>query len=450
MHHVEDLYLCEYCFAKLSGGEDVCPVCGFQKDTYEPEAGVLPAGEILAGKYLIGKMLGRGGFGVTYLGFDIPGKKKVAIKEYLPDGLAARQPGQTMISVYTGEKENLFKKGAERFFEEAKMVSRFNGNPNIVSVYEFFYENQTAYFVMEYLDGMDLKKYTAKNGGKLEVDEAVRIIEPIMDALTVVHSAGVLHRDISPDNIFLTNDNEVKLIDFGAARQVIGEQSKSLSIVLKQGFAPIEQYQTHGHFGPWSDIYALCAAFYFMITGKVPEAAMDRMELDQLMPPSAMGIEIPISLEQILMRGLSYKAADRPQSVIELKAGFMEALPKQEEEPGETPVYINPYSVQESSKEEPFTEEKTQESKGFLFDKNEDYYQREFSKIREGKRAGFHVPAFFLTFFWMFYRKMFLGGGIVLGFLIVFQVIAAGAAGTFAGSDASMIFMVLCLSLIHI
>ena len=157
MHHVEDLYLCEYCFAKLSGGEDVCPVCGFQKDTYEPEAGVLPAGEILAGKYLIGKMLGRGGFGVTYLGFDIPGKKKVAIKEYLPDGLAARQPGQTMISVYTGEKENLFKKGAERFFEEAKMVSRFNGNPNIVSVYEFFYENQTAYFVMEYLDGMDLK-----------------------------------------------------------------------------------------------------------------------------------------------------------------------------------------------------------------------------------------------------------------------------------------------------
>lgn len=444
MHHVEDLYLCEYCFAELNREKDICPVCGFQKDTYEPEAGVLPAGEILAGKYLIGKMLGRGGFGITYLGFDIPGKKKVAIKEYLPDGLAARQPGQTMISVYTGEKENLFKKGADRFFEEAKMVSRFNGNPNIVSVYEFFYENQTAYFVMEYLDGMDLKKYTAKNGGKLPVDEAVKIIIPIMDALTIVHSAGVLHRDISPDNIFLTNDNEVKLIDFGAARQVIGEQSKSLSIVLKQGFAPIEQYQTHGHFGPWSDIYALCATFYFMITGKVPEAAMDRMELDQLMPPSAMGIEIPVSLERILMRGLSYKAADRPQSVIELKAGFMEALPKQEEETGETPVYVNPYSVQDSSKEEPFTEEQKQENKGFLFDKNEDYYQREFSKIREGKRAGFHIPAFFLTFFWMFYRKMFLGGGILLGSLIVFQIIAAGAAGTFAGSDASLIFTVLC------
>lgn len=453
MHRMEDSYLCESCFAEMEENESVCPVCGFQKETYEQEAGVLPVGEILAGKYLIGKMLGRGGFGITYLGYDIPGKRKVAIKEYLPDGLASRQPGQTMLSVYTGERENLFQKGAKQFFEEAKMVSRFNGNPNIVSVYEFFYENNTAYFSMEYLDGMDLKQYTVRHGGKLSVKEAGDIILSVMNALIIVHSAGVLHRDISPDNIFLTGDGEVKLIDFGAARQVIGEQSKSLSIVLKQGFAPIEQYQTHGHFGPWSDIYALCAAFYFIITGKVPEAAMDRMDLDQLRPPSEMGVEIPPKLERLLMKGLSYKAADRPQSVIELKAEFLEAMPpEQQEVKKEEPVYVNPYSVQkqeeikEPEEEVNIIQKKTGDTGSFNFEKNTDYYEMEFAKIEEGKRARFHIPAFFFTSFWMFYRKMFTEGAVLLGGMIVVQMILAGLISSFATSNAQFLFTGIYLS----
>lgn len=462
MHQLEDMYLCENCFANLNASDTVCPVCGFQKENYTPEAGVLPVGEILAGKYLIGRMLGRGGFGITYLGYDIPSKRKIAIKEYLPDGLAARQPGQTTLTVYTGEKEDLFKKGADRFFEEAKMVSRFNGNPNIVSVYEFFYENNTAYFVMEYLDGVDMKKYVAQKGGRLELNEALRLILPVMDALTIVHSAGVLHRDISPDNIFVTRDGGVKLLDFGAARQVIGEQSKSLSVVLKQGFAPIEQYQTHGHFGPWSDIYALCATFYYMITGKVPEAAMDRMDLDQLMPPSAMGIALPLSLEQILMRGLSYRPADRPQSVIELKAEFQRAVPPSQADDHETPVYINPYSQQSQGNispsqmggQKPYPASAVSGgSTGYhtgggqsytpqqpyaqapaagispdlaaFVNTHADYYSREFEKLDNGQRAGFHIPAFFLTFYWMFYRKMYMEAGILFGAQMIIQLILA-------------------------
>ncbi len=254
MQQVNGKNLCEYCFSDMQESDQFCSSCGLGKENYSADPGALAVGEILAGKYLIGKTLGRGGFGITYLGFDIPGNRKVAIKEYLPDGLAARQPGQNTLTVYSGEKENLFQKGAEKFFEEAKTVSRFNGNPNIVSVYEFFYENHTAYFVMEYLEGMDLKKYVASHGGRISQEEMVSLFLPIADALTVVHSAGILHRDISPDNIFVMKDQVTKLLDFGAARQVIGEQSKSLSVVLKQGFAPIEQYQTRGNFGPWSDI----------------------------------------------------------------------------------------------------------------------------------------------------------------------------------------------------
>ena len=269
MQQVNGKNICENCFADMKETDLFCSVCGFRMDQYTPSPGALAVGEILAGKYLVGKMLGRGGFGITYLGYDIQGDRKVAIKEYLPDGLAARQPGQNTLTVYTGEKQELFKKGAEKFFEEAKTVSRFNGNPNIVSVYEFFYENNTAYFVMEYLDGMDLKKYVVSRGGKISQEEMAEVIMPVIDALTVVHSAGILHRDISPDNIFVMQDHTTKLLDFGAARQVIGAESKSLSVVLKQGFAPIEQYQTRGNFGPWSDIYSLCASMYFALTGQV-------------------------------------------------------------------------------------------------------------------------------------------------------------------------------------
>ncbi len=450
MQEVDGRNLCEYCFAQIQNTDEVCPVCGFDPAGYTPEPGSIQIGEILAGRYLIGRMLGRGGFGITYLAYDVPQKRKVAVKEYLPEGLAVRNPGQNTLTVYTGEKEELFRKGSDKFFEEAKMVSRFNGNPNIVSVYEFFRDHNTAYFAMEYLDGMDLKKYVSAHGGRLSQEEAIEILLPVINALTVVHSTGVLHRDISPDNIFITSTGESKLLDFGAAKQVIGESGKSVSVVVKQGFAPVEQYQTRGKFGPWSDIYALCATMYYALTGKVPIPAMDRMEVDRLMPPSAMGIPIDPALERVLMKGLSYQPTARQQSMLEFKQKFTNALPEK------IPVftedeYVNPYSVR---LDEPgdFGSDSTYQSGGFAQEdghpahmterhtadgnaalpgveefagKNAPYYRTQFEKSRAGRQPGFHAPAFLIPVYWFLYRKMYIAGAAVYAFQMFSGLIAA-------------------------
>ena len=372
--------ICDSCFNELDDDGNTCSGCGFDKENYTQELGVLSIGDILMGRYSIGKILGRGGFGVTYLGYDLNSGKKVAIKEYLPDGLATRQTGQLGLTIYTGEKEKLFKNGAERFFEEAKTVARFNGNPNIVHVYEFFHENNTAYFAMEYIEGIDLKQYLIDHG-KVDVREAVKLLEPIIDALIIVHSIGVLHRDISPDNIYIANDDRVILLDFGAARQILGEESKSLSIVLKQGFAPIEQYQTRGNFGAWSDIYAFCATFYFAITGIVPVAAMDRMDEDMLLPPSQLGVDIPQGLESVIMKGLNFRATDRQQDMVSFKQEFTNVSQKLTDarevniEPEAAATFIetekeieeNVVSLTEEINNEPIIKQKGKKKKGLIF-----------------------------------------------------------------------------------
>ncbi|WMJ22753.1 protein kinase [Paludicola sp. MB14-C6] len=329
---INDRFFCDNCFNELSSELEQCSECKFIKEDYHPEIGILPIGEILLGRYVIGKKLGRGGFGVTYLGYDLKLDKKVAVKEYLPDGLATRYFNQTVLSIYTGEKTELFKRGAQSFLEEARIVSKFNGNPHIVSVYEFFYENETAYFVMEYLEGVDLKQHLTQSQSFFSEKEIIDIILPIMDALIIVHSLGVLHRDISPDNIFITKDNNAKLIDFGAARQVLGEQSKSLSIILKQGFAPIEQYQSKGKQGQWTDIYGLAATIYYCLTGKVPECALDRLEEDTLKMPSELGIAVSPTFEKILKKALSIRYTDRYQTMLEFKNDLLSLLPKAVEE----------------------------------------------------------------------------------------------------------------------
>ncbi len=274
-------YLCEKCFLPLTQQDEVCPHCkpGSNVELY---LSALPEKTILQGRYIVGKVLGKGGFGVTYLCYDSKLEKRVAIKEYLPDSLIHRNSGETEVSFFSGEKEQSFLGGALKFYEEAKRVSRFNGNPNIISVYEFFYENNTAYYVMEYLVGEDLKHCIARHGGRIRETQAMFIAKQMCEVLFIVHSLGVLHRDISPDNIFICDDGTLKLIDFGAARQIIGEETNSLSVILKQGFAPLEQYQKHGNQGPWTDLYALGATLYYAITGNVIDDAMTRVTEDSL------------------------------------------------------------------------------------------------------------------------------------------------------------------------
>ncbi len=314
MLKINNKNLCEHCFSEIEENADKCPHCSFEKNNKKyPTA--LSEGTILAGRYVVGRVLGKGGFGITYLCYDAKEDKKVAVKEYLPDSLSHRNTGETIVSTYGGESEEHFKKGAQNFFEEARLVSKFNGNPNIISVYEFFYENNTTYFVMEFLDGVDLKTYMKNVGRNMTEEEAFFVATNICDALTIVHSLDVLHRDISPDNIFMCKDSAVKLIDFGAARQVLGEASKSLSVILKEGYAPLEQYQTRGKQGPWTDIYAFGATLYYGLTGKRPDDAMTRLTDDTFLDFS----NVSPKFAKIISKMIAVKIDDRYQNTFELK-----------------------------------------------------------------------------------------------------------------------------------
>lgn len=319
MAQIDGREMCPRCFAELPES-GICPACGAQPDAAEGASGCLETGTILMGRYLVGRVLGRGGFGVTYLAYDLKESRRVAVKEYLPDTLAYRMPGNTKVFTYSGAKQEDFRLGSEKFYEEAQTVARFSGHPNIIHVYDFFYENDTAYFSMEYMEGGDLRQYVERQGGRLEPAAAVELLLPILDALILIHSVNVLHRDISPDNIYITQEGRAKLLDFGSARQVLSEQSKSLSVILKPGFAPVEQYQSHGKQGPWTDIYAYAATLYYCLTGQVPVGAMDRVERDELQPASAYNPGVSQRLDRVLQKALAVRAVRRYQSAAELRA----------------------------------------------------------------------------------------------------------------------------------
>lgn len=300
----------------------VCKNCGFSVSAYTPDATSLPVGSILMGKYIIGKVIGKGGFGITYAAYDSKAEKIVAIKEYYPNGTAYRSGDHTTVSV-TDNKESgdLFKLGVEKFYEEAKLVSRFNGNPNIVSVFEFFYENDTAYFSMEYLRGITLKEYLEKTG-RLTREQTLFIARNLCNALMAAHSAGVLHRDISPDNVMLCNNGDVKLLDFGAARQYIGAESKSLSVILKQGFAPLEQYQKKGRQGPWTDIYSLGATLYYAVTMDILDDPMSRLDDDGEYQRNKHNIDG--ALWEIIKKCTELKIENRYNDIFQLSAELNE------------------------------------------------------------------------------------------------------------------------------
>ncbi|MBP3568377.1 MAG: protein kinase [Lachnospiraceae bacterium] len=318
----KDKWLCENCLQECEA--EVCRYCGNQSTMADSPAGCLAPKTILGNRYIIGRVLGRGGFGITYLAFDMAEERRVAIKEYLPDSLAFRQPGETQVHTYTNkEQEDGFRNGAEKFYTEAQTMAQFNGHPNIVNVYRFFYENQTAYYVMEYLEGIDLKQYIQNHGNKLSLEETLRLMLPVMNAMMLVHSMNILHRDISTDNIFVLKDGTVKLLDFGSARQVFAEQSKSLSVILKVGFAPIEQYQSHGKQGPWTDIYALAATMYYCLTGTVPVAAMDRVENDPLKNISELCPEIGKKADKVFAKAMAVRAVNRYQTVAQFKEDLL-------------------------------------------------------------------------------------------------------------------------------
>lgn len=280
----------------------------------------LNEGEMLAGRYVIGDILGFGGFGITYSAWDTKLEVKVAIKEYYPANLVNRIPGTKEVEIYSPKKKEEFEKGLNRFLREAQNMAKFSGNKNIVNVYNYFKENKTAYLVMEFLDGMSLKEYTKIHGEKLPYGQVLEFSKCIIAALRVLHKKHIIHRDISPDNIFICKDGTVKLIDFGATRFALEtEEEKTLSVVLKPGFAPPEQYRSKGKQGPWTDIYALGATMYRTLTGVVPDESVNRNVRDELKEPKEYVSEIPEYLNKILMKCLALNPELRFRSVDELE-----------------------------------------------------------------------------------------------------------------------------------
>lgn len=313
--------LCLKCFnpAVVSGR---CTCCGAKVGFIQEPAFALPAGTILAGNYLVGGVLGFGGFGITYLGLDLARETRVAIKEFMPAGTASRSPGQ--INMTAKNREN-FEYGLTRFYDEARTVYKYRHHPNIVHVYKLFHENQTGYYVMEYLEGDDFKHFLRRYGGRTDFNTLMKIMLPVMDALECVHKDHVIHRDISPDNIFV--GETVKLIDFGAARVALAGQSKSLSIILKKGFAPEEQYRTHGRQGPWTDIYALAGTMYYALSGVMVPEAPERLVDDELKDLRTLNVALPDYSAAAIMQALAVRAANRYQTVEDFRCALSGQTP---------------------------------------------------------------------------------------------------------------------------
>ena len=317
---------CYNCFLEKPDAGS-CPHCGYDSSG---EAGKYPLalkqGAILNGRYTVGRVLGQGGFGITYLAQDYQTRERVAIKEYLPTEFVGRTQGTYAVQVYSGDRRENFEYGKTQFLNEAKTLAQVQGNEHIVRVFRYFEENNTAYFVMEYVDGPNLDEYMKEKGGRLSPEDACRLLLPVMEAMDWVHQKGIVHRDIAPDNILIARNGCAKILDFGAARYSTGEKSKSLDVILKHGYAPKEQYQRHGRQGPFTDVYAMAATFYHTITGKTPPDAIDRLEDDALIPPTTLGIRISDEAEEVLYKALEVAAIDRFQSMGQFAAELKAAV----------------------------------------------------------------------------------------------------------------------------
>lgn len=299
--------------------QDPCPRCGYQRSATPESPFYLSPGTLLQSQFLIGRVLGAGGFGITYIGYDLNLARKVAIKEYFPSGVAVRVTGMPEVFPHAAKLKADFQWGLERFLDEARIVARFHHMRNIIWVQNYFPAHGTAYMVMEFLDGEDLEKILQRLG-KLPMAAVKQVMSPVLQALKTVHADGLMHRDISPDNIYVTEQGElIKLIDFGAARFSLSQQSKNLSVILKPGYAPPEQYESKGNQGPWTDVYACAATIYRALTNVVPPPSYDRLSSDELIPPSQLGSDIHPMQERTLLRALSLRPAERPQSIAEFE-----------------------------------------------------------------------------------------------------------------------------------
>lgn len=317
--------LCLSCMKDVGEEFEYCLFCGAPKNI-ENQFHQLAPKSVLNGRFVVGKTLGQGGFGITYAGYDVTTDEKVAIKEFYPDGGVSRQKDSYTILPYSEKKtEELFADGKAKFLKEAQKLVKFTDVEGIVKVKDYFEENGTAYIVMEYVEGPTLIQYLNKLGQPILPSDLYVLLTPIFSALEQVHAQGILHRDISPDNI-IVSPSVAKLLDFGAARDfsLLGEKSNTINI--KAGYAPEEQYLTHGKQGPWTDVYALAATCYRAVTGKTPASSIERLSGDILIAPSTLSPNVTPAIEQVLLKGMAVRKENRYQSVNEFHNAFSQAI----------------------------------------------------------------------------------------------------------------------------
>lgn len=304
---------CIRCMRPLREGE-VCSYCGCDNQKIQTPPYCLPPGTCLNHRYYTGLILGEGGFGITYIGWDQTLSIPVAIKEYYPKGIIRRTAaGQYAQGVYCYDDsymQGAYQKGLNAFLQEAKNLARFNQLDGVAVVRDYFTENDTAYIVMDYIDGSSVEKYV-KDQGRLSAEQAIRMLRPVMDTLQVMHENHMIHRDVSGDNLLVTKKGMVKLVDFGSARRM-ADSDKTITVMYKRGYAPEEQYRAKGEIGPWTDIYSICVVMYYMISGIMPEEATQRLLADKTVPLARLdGIEITQEQSDAIEKGMAVLAEDR-------------------------------------------------------------------------------------------------------------------------------------------
>jgi len=310
---------CNYCFEEYNKEFDVCPHCGYVDGDGAKELYHLYPGTILYDRYIVGQVLGFGGFGITYKVWDTNLDTIMAIKEYYPSGLVNRTPGTKDVNVFSGNRLKAYNHGLMRFLDEARSMAKFSTHKNIINIFEYFEENNTAYIVMEFLDGITLSEFL--KGNRMDVDSSLDVIDSVCSALKDIHKLSIIHRDVSPDNIFLCTNGVVKLIDFGAAR-FSSDEEQQRTIILKPGFAPPEQYEKVNIQGAWTDIYAVGATLYYMITGVKPEESTNRKIKDDLLAPHEIDESIPEYIGNAVMQAMAIDRHMRFNTINDFEKGL--------------------------------------------------------------------------------------------------------------------------------
>lgn len=310
--------LCMYCMkANIVNGR--CPVCGKSEDDGEKRnARALPVRDVVHNRYYVGRVLGAGGFGITYMAWDMNENRRIALKELFPCDVVTRSSDGRSIEVDDG-KQDYFNHIMKRFLDEAKLLSQFGDSKEIIDVYHLFPENNTAYYAMEYIEGQDLK-HILKQSGKMTWTKFYPIAMQILTQLIAIHSKGLIHRDISPDNIYITDKGVAKLIDFGSVRTYAGRDG--YTTFLKHNFAPPEQYRENSDQGPWTDIYSMSVTMYYTLSGKLPPKSPERQINDSVIPLGKLVPDLPGYVVSAIHKGMAVECRDRFQNV----QSFMEAL----------------------------------------------------------------------------------------------------------------------------